>query len=495
MQTNVKKQDAVFLGIDAGTTNIKLSMFDLSMNEIDSCGKKTTIYNSCPGASEIDMNELWDDLCVCTQKLKSQQPEAWAKIAGVGISGQGDGLWPLDQDNRPARRALLWNDSRSKILNLDATPGLSELLSREYANTIFAGSMPALQKYLKVTEPETYAKIRTSLHCKDWLNFKLTGRVVSDYSDITCSSGMNMKTKQYIPELYQLLDIPEALETMPEAVDPTDIIGTISEQAAKDCGIAAGTPVMAGCLDCCAVSTGTGFFTPDRACTIIGTSMINEVIQTIEQVDPTDLRGLLLYHTVPGRFIKIMNTAGGSSCTDIIKNMLCPDESFDDLFEKLDRIPIGSNGVTFHPYLFGERAPFKNPYAFASFFGMRNHNTKYDLMRAAYEGLAMSFVDCYQGKNGFDTMYLSGGASISHFVCQMFCDAIGMPVKRQTFDELGTLGIVKMLMVSLGYAESFAELEVDSYISYAPNMERHAQYRQLYEKFVSFRESIQSQWK
>lgn len=495
MQTNVNKQGAVFLGVDAGTTNIKLSLYDLSMNEICAYGKKTTIYNPCPGASEIDMNELWDDLCFCTQKLKSREPDAWKRIVGVGISGQGDGLWPLDQDNNPACRAILWNDSRSKTLNLDATPGLDALLGREYANTIFAGSMIALQKYLKATDPETYAKIRTSLHCKDWLNFKLTGRIVSEYSDITCSSGMNMKTKQYIPELYRLLDIPEALETMPEVVEPTDIIGTISDKAAQACGIAAGTPVMAGCLDCCAVSAGIGFFHPDRACTIIGTSMISEVVQTIDQVDPADLRGLLLYHVTPGRYIKIMNTAGGSSCTDIIKNMLFPDETFDDLFTALDRIPIGSNGVTFHPYLFGERAPFKNPYAFASFFGMRNHNTRYDLMRAAYEGLAMSFVDCYQGKSGFDTVYLSGGASASHFICQMFCDAIGMPAKRPTFDEPGTLGIVKMLMVSLGYAESFAELEVDSYISYKPNMERHAQYRKLYEKFVGFRESIQSQWR
>lgn len=495
MQEKTLRPDAVFLGIDAGTTNIKLSMFDLSLKEIGTCGKKTKVYIPEPGASEIDMEELWEALCDCAQQLKARKPKEWAAIVGVAVSGQGDGLWPLDQDNKPACRALLWNDSRSKVLDLDSTPGLDELLSREYANTIFAGSMPALQKYLKVTAPDTYAKIRTSLHCKDWLNFRLTGRIVSDYSDINCSSGLNVKTKQYIPALYDLLDIPEALATMPEIVEPMDIIGTVTKEAEAQCGLAAGTPVMAGCLDCCAVSTGTDIFTSDRACTIIGTAMINEVVQTIDQVDPTDLRGLLLYHAAPGKYIKIMNTAGGSSSTDIIKNMLCPDEPFDELFEKLEAIPIGSNGVTFHPYLFGERAPFKNPLAFASFFGMRSHNTKYDLMRAAYEGLAMSFVDCYQGKSGFDTMYLSGGASVSPFICQMFCDAIGMNVKRQTIDELGTLGIAKMLMVTLGYAKRLEDLEIDSYISYTPNWDRHAQYQALYERFVSLRGSIETQWK
>lgn len=488
------QREAVFLGIDAGTTTTKLSMYDCSMQEIATSKKKTTVYTPCPGASEIDMDELWRDLCECAQKLKAEHPKEWDRIAGVGISGQGDGLWPLDKENRPACRALLWNDSRSKVLNIDDIPGLEDLLGREYANTIFAGSMPALQKYLKVTAPEVYGRIHTSLHCKDWLNFKLTGRIVSDYSDINCSSGLNVKKKAYIPELYHLLDIPEALKTMPEIVEPMDVIGTVTRQAMEECGLKEGTPVIAGCLDCCAVSVGTDFCTSDYACTIIGTSMINEIIQTIDEIDPKDLRGLLLYHVVPGTYIKIMNTAAGSSSTDVIKNMLCPDESFEEMFEKLDRIPVGSNGVVFHPYLFGERAPFKNPYAFGSFFGIRSHHTKYDLMRAAYEGMAMSFVDCYQGKSGFHTVYLSGGASVSPFISQMFCDAIGLSVKRQNNDELGTLGIVKMLMKTLGYAKNFEELKSDSCVDFTPDMERHAEYQKLYERFVSLRSSIEGHW-
>lgn len=488
------QHEAVFLGIDAGTTTIKLSLYDCTLREIATSKKKTTVYTPCPGASEIDMDELWRDLCECAQMLKSQYPGEWARIAGTGISGQGDGLWPLDETNQPACRALLWNDSRSKMLDIDSTPGLEELLSREYANAIFAGSMPALQKYLKVTAPEVYGRIRTSLHCKDWLNYKLTGRIVSDYSDINCSSGLNVKKKEYIPELYRLLDIQEALATMPEPAEPMDVIGTISRRAMEECGLKEGIPVIAGCLDCCAVSVGTDFCTSDYACTIIGTSMINEIIQTIDQVDPTDLRGLLLYHVVPGTYIKIMNTAAGSSSTDVIKQMLCPEESFEELFARLEKIPIGSNGIVFHPYLFGERAPFKNPNAFGSFFGIRSHHTKYDLMRAAYEGLAMSFVDCYQGKSGFHTVYLSGGASISPFISQMFCDAIGLPVKRQNNEELGTLGIVKMLMKTLGYVNDFEELKCDSYVDFMPDKKRHEAYQKLYGKFVSLQSSIEKHW-
>ena len=106
----------------------------------------------------------------------------------------------------------------------------------------------------------------------------------------------------------------------------------------------------------------------------------------------------------------------------------------------------------------------------------------------------MSFVDCYQGKSGFHTVYRSGGASISPFISQMFCDAIGLPVKRQNNEELGALGIVKMLMKTLGYVNDFEELKCDSYVDFMPDKKRHEAYQKLYGKFVSLQSSIEKHW-
>ncbi len=487
--------DSVFMGIDAGTTKLKLMLYDAQMKELGSSSRDTKIYIPENGASEIDMDELWASLCEAAQELKQNYPEKMAHLVGLGISGQGDGLWPLDQDGRPACRAILWNDSRSKVMNIDAIDGLARLQSEQCMNTVFAGSMPGIQKWLKSRHPEVYASIRHSLHCKDWLNYCLTGRIVSDYSDITCSSGMNMLTLQYVPEFYRLLGIEEMLDTMPEAVEPTAVIGTVSEQASLLTGIPAGVKVIAGCLDCCAASAGTDFYRDGEGCSVIGTSMINEICQTREQIDPDDLRGLLLYHVAPERYIKIMNTAGGSSCADFVRRLVAPDLGFAELFAELDKIPIGSNGLIYHPYLYGERAPFKNPDASAAFIGLRNYHTRFDMVRAAYEGIAMMFVDCYRAVSPVKVVYLSGGATVSPFVCQMFCDAIGIPVRRQTIDELGTLGIVKMLKIGLGEAGSYDELTIDSYIDYTPDPERHAQYEKLYERFVATRGSLAPYWK
>lgn len=487
-------QESVYLGIDAGTTSLKLMLYDSSMREISSASRDTVIYMPENGASEIDMDELWNLLCEAARELTHNYPEAMAALRCIGVTGQGDGLWPLNAQKQPACRAILWNDTRSKAAGVDDIPGLNDMLCRECMNTVFAGSMPGIQAWLKQFRPEIYSTIRHSLHCKDWINFCLTGRIVSDYSDITCSSGMNMLTLQYVPAFFDLLGIPEMLSTMPEAVSPLAIIGTVSREASAATGIPAGVKVLAGCLDCTAASVGTDFTRAGEGCSIIGTSMINEICLTQEQIDPDDRRGLLLYHGVPEKYIKIMNTAGGASCADFVRKLLAPDMPFDALFDALAQVPIGSNGLIFHPYIYGERAPFKNPDASGAFLGLKSYNTRFDMLRAAYEGVAMMFVDCFQAVGGVHSVYLSGGATKSPFVCQLFCDAIGLPVRRQTAKELGTLGLVKMMKVALGETDSFDELVSDSYIDYTPDMDRHAQYQALYRRFVATRESVSAHW-
>ena len=486
--------ESVYMGIDAGTTKLKLMLYDQDMREIGSSSRDTVIYIPENGASEIDMNELWQAFCEASLELKEKYPREMAALKCLGISGQGDGLWPLDASGAPVRRAILWNDSRSKSMNVDDIPGFHALLRREYMNTVFAGSMPGIQKWLKANHPEEYRRIAHSLHCKDWLNYCLTGRIVSEYSDITCSSGMNMKTLKYVPELFQMLDIPEMLETMPEVVEPMDIIGEVSQEAALSTGIPRGVSVIAGCLDCCAASAGSDFYREGEGCSVIGTAMINEICQTMDKVNPNDLRGLLLYHVAPEKYIKIMNTAGGASCADFVRKLVAPDVPFDELFAELEKVPIGSNGLIYHPYIFGERAPFKDPNASGAFLGLRNFHTRFDMMRAAYEGIALMFADCFRAVDDVSVVYLSGGASRSPFVCQLFCDALGRPVRRQTTDELGTLGIIKMIKIALGEAGDFDELLIDSYIDYQPDMEKHRKYLALYDSFIATRESLRPHW-
>jgi sugar (pentulose or hexulose) kinase len=484
----------LFVGIDAGTTRIKASLYDGSLHELASAARDVTVYTPGGGASEIDMLTLWGKLCQILQELKAADPARWRDVKGVGISAQGDGLWAVNAKGEPVRpHALIWNDTRTRGMNVGATPGLEALLKNECANMVYTGSQPALQKWLKIYEPDSYKSIKYSFHCKDWLNFKLSGVAASDYSDICCSSGMNIRTFSYIPEIYKILDIEEMLGTMPKPGPSAGIRGQVSAGAAEETGLAKGTPILGGCIDCDAVAAGTDFFSAGDACTIVGTALICEICQGFDDINADDLRGFLIPHVVKGNFIKMMATNNGTSNMDYMKNLLCPNEDFDALDAAMDQVPIGSKGLVFHPYLYGERSPFANPFAFASLFGLRSDHTAHELMRAAYEGMAMTYCDCYKGLKP-RTMYLSGGATKSDFVCRLFCDCIGVPVKRQKIAELGALGIVKMLMVALKFADSFESLRSDSFTNYEPDMVKHRQYMDLYEKFVDYRKRIEDKW-
>ena len=147
--------DSVYMGVDAGTTKLKLMLYDNSLREIGSASRDTVIYMPENGASEIDMDELWQSLCDAAQELCRAYPDAMAALRCIGVTGQGDGLWPLDENGRPACRAILWNDTRGKDAHVDDIPGLHELLSRECMNTVFAGSSTSSSRFVTFPVPRT----------------------------------------------------------------------------------------------------------------------------------------------------------------------------------------------------------------------------------------------------------------------------------------------------------------------------------------------------
>ena len=484
----------VYLGVDAGTTNIKLVLYSEKLEVIGSASRNTVIYMPENGASEINMEELFKSFCDASRELKQRFPEEMSRLECLGIAGQGDGFWPLDREGKPLCNAVLWNDTRSKVLNIEAIPGLEELLRDNCLNMIYAASRPAIQKWLKTYHRDLYDRLGYSLHCKDWLNYCLTGRIVSDYTDIITSSAMNFRKLEYVPELFKLLDIEEAYGTMPEVVEPLSIIGEVTASASEKTGIPAGTKVIGGCLDACAAAMGNSFYHHGEGCCVLGTAMICELCQTAEQVNPDDLRGELLYHIIPNHYIKIMNTAGGSSCADFVRELVAPEISYDEMFEKIAGVPIGSNGLIYLPYLYGERAPFKNPSACGSFTGLRSYHTRFDMLRAAYEGLAMMLRDCYEALGKIKVLYLSGGASKSPFVCQLFADALGVKVVKSANNEAGTLGIARMIKVATGAATDFSAFEMEEFTEYEPDPEKFKPYDELYSKFISVRDSLAPHW-
>ena len=254
-------------------------------------------------------------MCRMTHALKARNPKNWNQIAGVGVTGQGDGLWPIDKDGNPVRNAILWNDTRSKVIDFEGMDALNDAVRQEFTNAVYAGSVAALLKWMKLYEPHDYSRIRWALHCKDWLNYKLTGKVYTDFTDAS-TTLFNIKKGEFSQKILDVLGIPECRDILPEVVESTRVIGHISREVSELTGICEGTPVIEGAIDVCTVALGTDVKNVGDSCTIIGTTLGSEVIIDPKDMDPDEKRGLLMHNVVPNTYLWILPTLSGASTMD-----------------------------------------------------------------------------------------------------------------------------------------------------------------------------------
>ncbi len=473
---------AVYLGIDAGTTKIKAALMEedniLALSE-----RNAQTLSPFPGACEMDMEALWRLLCDVTRELSEKAADAWHRLSGVAICAQGDGMWPIDANGQPVGNAILWNDTRARK-GIENDREMSDLLVSRSSTALFAGAYPVILQWLKQERSSDYERIAHVFHCKDWLNFRLTGIVASDYSDQSTAS-IDIFTKDYVDEMFDRLDIPEMKDALPPLYPSTHVLGCVTEQAHKETGLPIGVPVVTGCIDVASVALGVGMRNAGDGCCILGTTLCCEMLLDAAQVDVSDTNGSALCSVLHGKYNRVMAANSGTASIDWVRNLLCPEVGFDIIDQSLKNVPAGSNGVLFHPYLYGERAPFRDPCACGGFYGLRADHTRFDLLRAAYEGMALSLRDCFEHlPQSEGPIYLSGGGAQSDFICQLVADTLNKTVLRPNRKELGIQGIVRTARLAL---ENCLPDACGEYTSFLPDAGTHRVMDRLYSEFVGLR--------
>jgi sugar (pentulose or hexulose) kinase len=481
-----------FIGIDAGTTCIKAAIVSEDGSFIDSASENVSLYMPSEDFCELDMMKLWKSLCLILMRLKEKNSGVWGDIKGIGITGQGDGLWAIDKEGDPVRNAILWNDTRTKHLKLENRDEIEGICAGCHANPLYAGSNIHILRWLQEKEPETPGKIHKIFHCKDWLNYKLTSVISSDYTDMT-TALMNLKKKEFSREVLDALDLAQYMELFALPVDSSEIIGSVTEKASRETGLNPGIPVIAGAIDVAAVAVGLGAVRTGDTCIIVGTTLANQTI--IKESDIDFNKGLILSHIPRDSYICIMPTLSGASAIDWAKKLLYPELSYENIEKIINRVPIGSRGIIYHPYLQGERAPFRNPFAAGSFFGLKSTHNKEDLMRAAFEGLAMTLYDCFESLPVTnDKVFISGGAAKNDTLCQMAADCLGKGVVRVMEKEAGIKGIVSVVKVSLGHEKDYGAAKITVDKEFTADPERHLKYESIFRLFKNLRYDYEKHW-
>ena len=321
-------------------------------------------------------------------------------------------------------------------------------------------TLPVL-RWLADHEPETLERATTLLCCKDWIAYKLTGSCQVDPTEASVMPGSG-EGRSYSEEMIDLFGLRPWRHLFPPVRPSQAIAGELHAEAAQTTGLRQGTPVVVGAGDVPASAVGLGAVEPGVACTLLGTNILNCLVTASPIYEPYDVG--VMFCLPEQRWLRAMINVSGTTSMDWFIAQFCAEEvaasggSQSELFARLEALAetstAGANGVLYLPYLSlqGITAPFWEPAARAEFFGLTDRTTRADLLRALYEGIALSIRDGYAVlPEAVSEIRLSGGGAKSAFWSQIIADCTGCRVVVPPGSEFGARGAALLAGVGVGW--------------------------------------------
>ncbi|MFN2117816.1 MAG: xylulokinase [Candidatus Promineifilaceae bacterium] len=386
----------VFMGIDLGTTGLKVTLLTDNGRLIGSEYCEYPIETPHPGYAEQDPQAWWQGFVAACQTLKSKHPVEFGEIAGIGICGQMHTQVYLDKDNTVLRPAITWMDQRANDIvdRINQDEAAKELIFQETQNFASTTYMAPQMNWVMENEPDLWRQVAHILVAKDFIKFKLTGQMVTDISDASGTLLFNVKDRIWSDPVIDYFGIPRAM--LPEVRPSTVIMGQVSPEAATITGIKAGTPVGNGSTDNSASALGAGMVQPGQVTLIIGTAGVISVCSERPLIDPQN-RTLCWNYCLPDQWVTLGITQTAGESLNWFKNAFDktePGVRSGDVFEQYNQaiagVPDGSGGVIFLPYLNGERTPYWDPAARGVFYGINLTTQKAHFIKAIMEGVSFA---------------------------------------------------------------------------------------------------------
>ena len=485
----------VAICVDAGTSVVKAVAFDDNGNEMAIARQMVPILRAQPGWSEQDMQAVWQAVVLTIREVAAT---VTGEIRFLSVTAQGDGCWLIDEAGNPTGPALLWNDGRAAaIVEAWQQNGVLEQAFAINGTAAFPGGQGALLHWLYENERARLERSQTAFYCKDWIILNLTGVAASDESDASFPF-FDIRKRQYAPELLKLYGIEWAQHLLPQIHLDTTPVGGLRPAVAQDLGLPVGIPVVAAPYDIAATAIGLGAVRAGQAVSILGTTLCNEVV--IDHVDTSgSANGLLICSGVPGSWLRGFATMCGTEALGWLGEFI-GDLQPAHITEMAATVEPGAGGVVFLPYLSpaGERAPFLNPYARASIFGLSLEQSRPHVARAVLEGLSFVIRECLETAQVQPTeLHVCGGGAGSTFWCQLLADITRVPVCTSTANEVGAKGAFFVGLAATG-AEASIESAASKYVKmrrlYEPNRPLTGRYEELYHHFLDVRDVASQLW-
>ncbi|MBE6472299.1 MAG: carbohydrate kinase [Coriobacteriaceae bacterium] len=508
---------------DFGTSSLKTCLFDIG-SEICLVAASTASYGLYVlenGGAEQDVQEWWQAVCATTKRLFEKTGVTPEQVSGLAFCSQMQGVVLVDERGRALRRPMSYMDQRGTrefaecmgkgIVKVSGCSlyKLARNLRVNYAGSTSVKDPVWKYKWVENNEPEVFERVHKWLDVGDYLTSRCTGRIArtADTAFATFLYDTRPGREGWNEGLLKMYGVRP--EHLPPIIECTDLAGELTEEAACDLGLAAGTPVFGGGGDTTFVNIGAGCTRPGDTHVYVGTSGWVSTFLDHQKVDINAMiTGVLSAKRGYFNYYAELETAG--KCFEWAIEHLALDEVgvyleqatvaddvestytslYDYLSDEVDKVPPGSNGVVFTPWLHGNRCPFEDSAAAGMFFNLRLGTSKREMIRAVIEGVCYHLrwlLECESRKvKTSDPIRFVGGGALSPVACQMLADITGRTIETVSGpQQAGAAGAALAVAAGIQGVEvlDLAKQLVKADCAYTPNSANAAVHERNYKVF------------
>ncbi|MGL6120792.1 MAG: xylulokinase [Fusobacteriaceae bacterium] len=473
----------MYIGIDLGTSAVKLLLADNAGKVIKTVSKEYSLYFPEERWAEQNPEDWWDE----TLKGLKEVIKGYEKdIKAISFSGQMHGLVTLDAENKVIRPAILWCDQRTEkeceYLNKEIG---QEIISKYTGNFALTGFTAPKILWMKNNEPENFKRIKKILLPKDYLAFKLCGNYSIDTSDASGTLLLDVKNRRWSKEMLEIVGIKE--EQLPKLYESFEVVGILEKDIAIELGLNSAVKIVAGGGDQAVGAIGVGVVGEGKISVALGTSGVVFASSTEYVVDKENRLHSFCHGNGKYHQMGVMLSAAGALKWWV--EGINKTKNYDSFVEK-ECQESRAKGLYFLPYLMGERTPHNAPNAKGAFIGIDIQHTTGDMTRAVLEGITFGLKDSLEllkeMKIPISSVRVSGGGSKSKCWKQLIADAFNTKVETVNSTEGPAYGAVILAMVGDGIYKSVNEAckkIICPVESYFPNKDEVERLETKYKKF------------
>ncbi len=513
---------------DIGTTGVKTCVFEISdtIKLLGSASEGYKLYVFPDGGAEQEPDEWWAAMCNTSRKAIAESGIDASLIEGISFCSQMQGLVLVDKDGVPVRRAFSYMDQRARE---ELKKGIAHGFQIAGANVpkllksiMITGAVAASVKdpvwkynWVKNHEPENFKRVHKWLDVKEALICRMTGRFVMTRDSAFGALLYDLRKGHecWSESLCKTLGVD--VKHLPEIINSTDVVGPLREKQAAELGLKPGIAVYGGGGDASLIGVGAGAVGLGDTHVYCGTSGWVSTVVDKSIVDASAMIAAVI-GAVPGMFNYFGELETAGKCLEWVKDHLALDEIniylkkedvadsyeteytnlYDYMSDVISRVPAGSGGVIFTPWLHGNRCPFEDPNSRGMFFNISLETGKSELIRSVIEGVCFHlrwFMEAEEKKvKASDTIRFVGGGALSYMTCQILADVLGKTIEVVDKPQnVGAVGAAVTIAVGSGLIGDFAQAKklIPAVKTYTPDARNREVYDKQYKVFKNLYKS------